>query len=247
MDERSALPCVELILQDDRGRFPIDPGPIGVALRLARRAAGAAAVHRSEPASRRGGCSAARRGGSAGAASRSAMASAHVRVSVACGPSVARRVEREARPPARRRALRRRRRERGGVARRGRVPRRSVASGRAAEPSSSARRGRRAAPRDRCRAAGSRRRRGTAMERGVSTATGLPSTVRGPRPGSSKRRDRARPVGRRRRSSTSPNGSRMAFASGTGLPRTIASSVGRVEDRRSASRSPGPGRSRSGR
>ena len=43
-------PCVELILEDDRRRLAVDPGPIGVALGLARRAAGPAALHRTQAA-----------------------------------------------------------------------------------------------------------------------------------------------------------------------------------------------------
>ena len=49
MDERTSRACVELILEDDRGGLSIDPGTIGIALGLARRAAGPSAFHRPEP------------------------------------------------------------------------------------------------------------------------------------------------------------------------------------------------------
>ena len=109
-------PGVELVLEDDRRGFPVDPRAIGVALGRRRRAAGAAALHRPRRCSARWLVSRSSRKVTGIRAERRAACSTQARVTAGLGAFAAARLERQARRRARRcRPPRRAGRERVGV------------------------------------------------------------------------------------------------------------------------------------
>ena len=225
MDERRPGTCVELVLEDDGGGLAIDPRPIGIALGLARRSAGPTTLHRAET-------------GLGEMAAQPFVAECYRNPEpdghgVRPGPGQGRLRTLRARPP--RAAGRRPARRRCGASttvrsaaasassiaaapqRRQRSRRRAVIVGQGQadpalpevdpeQPASRRRRSRRA-----------RRRRGPGVS--ISTACSTVRSTRLSKLGTEPVQSGETEI------STSPNGARMAFASSTGLPRTIASSA----------------------